>query len=1356
MAESKGSRSELDLAAEEWRSQLIDVGGNNRLLFFKPNASTINFDDAASEAMSKLLAGDEVPLSKLFPEQKTFETVSKSAKALFKKQKEALEEYGVPVAFMGIAMVEFPFGEDSAAKSDTGKLSPKSRITNAPILLRAAEITQKRGSVDSWSLKLSEELQLNGVLAHVLMTLGVEIDEDDLLGSKIDEEKSLQAILKDFETKTKSISNLKIKTNMVLGPFSYQKQPMVNDVTDLQVLAKSDLVSALAGVKESIQKVRSVKHDAKLTDTDYKPVDSEFLILDADASQSYVVNATLGKQNLVVQGPPGTGKSQTIANVIAALAANGRSVLFVAQKRAAIEAVLNRLDKAGLRSLVLDAFLSGSTRRFVSEELKSAIENQRTSTPIEVSKLHNALSRSRDKLVKHNDQINDKVHGWDASIFELRTEAISVRSQNRSEWIIDSTPFNSWSERDFESSIFEIEELATLGFFDEEWRDGPGWDPDKLVTNDLVAGMTSAARNLQTKGLPELVKAMTEIGRSDFKTLREVLEVHQCLEDLEYLMEYCPKLADPSLNVEWLKYLLNCLNGWPADSESQRPGFYARSLAKAKARRLVKAESNEQRVEYIKAAIRLKENRYRDSITSIPAGYPDVSAIIADVISQCLDLQVNVRNLGLFDLPVQKLSLSLKDLASDEQRLRMPKAFALHEMLVGRGLDDLISALLEEQGEFPRDPASIAEAAKFILCRSVLETAELESGDLSATTGRDLDKFSKEFTLCEKEHFKANAARVLRIAAENLVSALNSNPDQHVILKKEVTRKRNFMSIRRLFNEAPGVMLAAKPVWAMSPLQVSRFLPARQLFDVVIFDEASQIRPADAIPSLIRAKQVLVAGDTRQLPPTDFFSKVIDYQPIDNNQELEELAEEETISFGEEPVKSNSGRKLEALTRDAESILFAFDRVLAGQSRQLLWHYRSLDERLIAVSNAHIYDSSLTTFPCADIPNAVRHVQAKTATGKDARTNSPQPEVELVVELVEKHLSSKPKESLGVITFGTPHQRRIEMALELAAKKNPRLAEALQGTGDEPFFVKSIERVQGDERDAIILSFGYGKDASGKLNLFWGPLLQDGGERRLNVAISRAKRSMTLITSFGLADLAEDRHSSPGFRLMYNFLKFTASGGKDLGSMADAPPLNAFEIDVKNRLEAAGLNLDCQVGVGSYRIDFAIKHPTKSDHYVLAVEADGASYHSGHTARERDRLRQSLLEQRGWIFQRIWSTDWFNNPEAEVERILIAYKMAIKGDPVEPEADADSAPEWGAKESKKRTGRPPIYPGSPIDEYYESTLLSLIKYVRSDGILRTREEEITELISELGFSKRGAKILRVLNYVLDQTDRKSK
>lgn len=1356
MAEVKGSRSEIEIASDEWRSQLIDVGGNNRLLFFKSNASTLSFENASPDGLAKLLAGEDTLLSKIFPDAKVAESAIKVVKALAKKQKEAVEEYGVSVAFAAVGMAEFPFGENSNRKSSQLDEGDQVRLTAAPIFMRSAEISQRRGSAESWSIKLSEDYQLNGVLQHVLLTLGVELDEDALLGAFSDEEKSVESMLEDFKLQVSKIEKFTIKTSTILGAFSYQKQPMVNDVTDLSVLSKSDLVSALAGVKESMSRVRAIKHDAELADSDYKPIDSEFLILDADASQSFVVNATLGKQNLVVQGPPGTGKSQTIANVIAALAANGKSVLFVAQKRAAIEAVLNRLEKAGLRSMVLDAFMSGSTRRFVSEELKTAIDSQRASTPVEVSKLHLALARSRDKLVSHHDQTNDQIHGWDASIYELRNEAISVASENRSEWIVDSGPFDTWSSSDFQTVIFEIQELASLGYFESGWRERSGWNPDTLTTAEKVSHLSSLTRNIQTKGLKALASAMANLGQPTFENLNELLEINVCLEDLRFLGERSPKLTDQALDIEWLKYLLNCTLGWPEALGEGKPGFFARATAKRKARKLTGADSTEQTIEFLTTAVRLNESSARHRVSLIPAHYSEHSESVTALIEELHEVQANLRNMDIFELDPETLADSLRKLAGDDQKALMPRAYGLSESLNGRGMGDVIDCLIKEQVHTPRDAEGISEATKFILCRSVLETAELTSGEISSTSGRDLDGFAADFSRSEGEHFKANAARVLRIANVNLVSAVNQYPDQHVILKKEITRKRNFMSIRNLFVEAPNVMLAAKPVWAMSPLQVSRFLPAKQLFDIVIFDEASQIRPADAIPSLIRAKQVLVAGDTRQLPPTDFFSKVIDSQPVDGVDELEELAASETVGFGETQEPRPESKKIEALTRDAESILTAFDRVLAGQSRQLLWHYRSLDERLIAVSNAHVYDSSLTTFPCADIPNAVSHVQAEQAVGKDAKTNSPQPEVEKVVRLVESHLANHPDQSLGVITFGTPHQRRVEMALDMAAKNNPSLAEALQGAGDEPFFVKSIERVQGDERDAIILSFGYGKDAAGKLNLFWGPLLQDGGERRLNVAISRAKRTMTLVTSFGLADLAEDRHSSPGFRLMYNFLKFCATGGKDLGNMSEVPPLNAFEIDVKRRLEAAGLNLDCQVGVGSYRIDFAIKHPTKSDHYVLAVEADGASYHSGHTARERDRLRQSLLEQRGWVFQRIWSTDWFNNPTAEVERILVAYKVALAGESLPEEPAKHETATWGQKEAKARSARPAIQPGLQIDYHYDSTLMALVRYIRSDGVLRTRDEEISELVEELGYKKRGAKIMRVLNEIVNRPDGRPK
>ena len=471
-------------------------------------------------------------------------------------------------------------------------------------------------------------------------------------------------------------------------------------------------------------------------------------------------------------------------------------------------------------------------------------------------------------------------------------------------------------------------------------------------------------------------------------------------------------------------------------------------------------------------------------------------------------------------------------------------------------------------------------------------------------------------------------------------------------------------------------------------------------------------------------------------------------------QEIEQLVEEETGSLTDAPApQAKKQGRADSFTRDAESILFAMDRILAGQSRRLLWHYRSRDERLISVSNAHVYDSSLTTFPAADSPDAIKYVSVPPSKGIKGKTNSPEKEVEAVVNLVIEHYKTHPEESLGVITFGSPHQRRIELALDKAMQADPGLAEWIGGNTAEPFFVKNIERVQGDERDSIILTVGYGKEPNGKLKYFWGPLLKEGGERRLNVAISRAKQRMTLVTSFTPDDVPENGHDSAGFRLMYRFLRFMASGGVELDGGPDySVPLNPFEIDVRDRLTAAGLNLDPQVGVGSYRIDFAARHPKLPGRHVLAIEADGASYHSGHTARERDRLRQSLLEKRGWVFHRIWSTDWFNDAEHEVQKVLSSYQEALNADnntsskkklAQEKPRDEESVG-WHIESAERIIPMPNFYPGNPITEYSPQLLTRIVASIRSDNVLRTKDEELDYVVKLLGFTRKGPRIVKAI------------
>jgi very-short-patch-repair endonuclease len=423
-------------------------------------------------------------------------------------------------------------------------------------------------------------------------------------------------------------------------------------------------------------------------------------------------------------------------------------------------------------------------------------------------------------------------------------------------------------------------------------------------------------------------------------------------------------------------------------------------------------------------------------------------------------------------------------------------------------------------------------------------------------------------------------------------------------------------------------------------------LPAARLFDVVIFDEASQIVPADAIPSIMRGHQIVVAGDDRQLPPTNFFRQVGDADEEGNEDD------ESLVSFG----------------AGFESVLDALRPLLP--TAPLVWHYRSRDERLVAFSNTRIYGGALTTFPGVLRDDCLRHVVVAQGPqpGQEVSVDA---EVAKVVDLILEHARTRPSESLGVIALGIRHAERIDAALratlaELVDSDNPGLEAFFAEDVPEPFFVKNLERVQGDERDAIILSIGYGKHRDGRMRYQWGPLLRDGGERRLNVAATRAKHRLTLVSSFSGHDVDPERVTKAGARLLAEYLDYASSGGS-APEASGVAELNSFEADVRDRLAAAGITVVPQYGVGGYRVDFAATHPLDAGRMVLAIEADGASYRESGSVRDRDRLRGEHLQRLGWKYHRLWSTNWFQDPEAEVAKLQKAYSQAVSASPYKPD-----------------------------------------------------------------------------------------
>lgn len=548
---------------------------------------------------------------------------------------------------------------------------------------------------------------------------------------------------------------------------------------------------------------------------------------------------------------------------------------------------------------------------------------------------------------------------------------------------------------------------------------------------------------------------------------------------------------------------------------------------------------------------------------------------------------------------------------------------------------------------------------------------------------RNLDERIRGLTIRRIQAVAFGPARRIQEARDDL-----GGRGEVGVLRYELGKKRRIKPLRRLFAEIPHVLQALKPCILMSPISVSTYLkPGALEFDLVVFDEASQLPTAETIPSILRAKQVVVAGDPNQLPPTSFFAASL-------------LADEELYDEDEQAQEP-----LDSLLDDCVAIVPTFQEVY------LRWHYRSRDERLIKFSNHYIYDNRLITFPSpstSDEGRGVRLVYVPDGVWDRGKSRTNRREARRVAELVVEHLEQHPERSLGVVAMNVQQREAIEDAISEQLLERPDLAPRLSANRLEPFFVKSLENVQGDERDTMIISVGYGKDADGALTFNFGPLNMEGGWRRLNVLVTRAKWQTILITSLHSYELHGVNPQNRGAVTLKNYIEY-AERRADLPheppTVTDAET-NDFEDAIRQALVERGLVVDQQVGASKYRIDLAIRDRRDPTRYVLGVEFDGATYHSARTVRDRDLLRQLVLRDMQWRLHRVWSTDWFRDPERELQAILKGLERAEAVPPEKlPEAPPRSAP--AAPTQPTPSGRaeprpePPrrYLPGEPYRKY---------------------------------------------------------
>ncbi len=1351
-------------ASEIWVQRLIDHSRNNSLLFYRDlKSGTLDLTNSPA-ALKRLCNGQTLKAEDLVPpveEQPEEQILSgydrellqddarqKLRRSLLTIQRKATlnhEEKGIETLYLAIGMATWP-------AADQG------RPYMAPVLLLPIRLISQ--SRIGYNMRMETgEPQANIVLLYVLENeYGLKLDADELRDAASQENEQGKWLIEPqgaygyLQQKASSIRGFSILSRAVLGNFQFAKMAMVDDLRHyVDQLAMHPLIAAMAGHAPSRRDLAALVDDFDPRSLDDLQPEDEFLILDADSSQHRAIRiACNNSQNGVIQGPPGTGKSQTIANLIAELAAQGKRVLFVAEKRAALEAVLKRLVACGLGHLALDLHGASISKKEVMARIADTLTTIQSAQMVDTKNIFRDLSDRRGRLNEHAARMNKPRPPTGYSVHRIQGLLLRVPESTKTTIRFRSSTLQKLTQEKVHEIKGWISEAAAhnklfLG------TDPSPWNKAEIHSGNEAQQVNDAVRQLAFTIWPSFERALSTVIKEMGIDSPESLDTCRFLIDLlqgicRLLTHYPNELFNEELDklstalVPAGKGTLSTI--WAMSFNKQ----FRDARAKLRKLRKTTASTFDLLCEVNYAQDLLKHWCALNPSSSLPLPMKNKNLLVQALEELDAQLPFLINVIFRKDLPQATLAdikLYLNELADDNRTpYKLPGIYDIHQKLIVEGLEQFIGDIREN--EVP--PELWTQRFEYAWLASALEQVYLEDGQITAFNGRLHEKYVEEFIDLDKKRLQLAADRVRRIHGELTIKAMNEYPDQADLVRREANKRSRHIPLRQLLSRAPDVLTRISPCWIASPLSVSHLLDGnKRHFDVVLFDEASQILQEEAVPSLFRASQAVVAGDRHQLPPTTFFATAVEGEDDDEDGEDKSAALEAVTGF--------------------ESLLDTLSPFLPNW--MLEWHYRSKDERLIAFSNHHIYDDRLVTFPGTYGQNIIRHILVPHDPGLSGQDESASREVEEVIRLVFEHAETRPDETLGVITMGVKHANRIQAVLDRELENRAELAEYFSLDRKERFFIKNLETVQGDERDAIILSIGYGKNADGTLPHRFGPLTQDTGHRRLNVAVTRARCRISLVSSFSHFDVDLSRAGSRGVQLLKAYLEYAAGGGNSLprAETSGEVGLNPFEADIKDALESRGIRLLSQYGASRYRIDLVAMHPEKPGRPVLAIECDGASYHSCATARDRDRIRQQQLMNLGWRFHRIWSTDWFTNREEEIARVLSSYEDAVRiadirdnGNIINSGVISSSVktakqnePKFINTELKKMPQRDPL-PAfdrkSDITAYTRFELRSMAEWAMSDGLLRTDEELMYDMRVELGYKKLGARMRRIFEQAL--------
>jgi hypothetical protein len=1069
------------------------------------------------------------------------------------------------------------------------------------------------------------------------------------------------------------------------------------------------------------------------------PPDKLFHVVDADASQARVIEEVRSGRNLVVQGPPGTGKSQTITNIIAAAVKDGKRVLFLAEKMAALSVVHDRLVKVGLRDVCLELHSRSANKKSVLAELANTLKSG-LAVP-SVPGPPNALREARDRLNAVADELHRPIGQSGETGFSVLGRQSRFLGAGAPPPELDGLPFTQLSRAEEAGLASAIEEYCELvrefagsrsPFLGVENLDIQPVDLTRLKSH-LEATAQSIDELLQFLGG---VKERLGIQLPDeFQSLPELEDLLARLEGLRGGSEKTASTILESPDLERLCTDLDVAANWRArrdesaetfiDQAFDAPVVELRGPLAAGADSFFARWGGSYRSASRQLAGLLKDRLPRQAndrielvdtlldVDSRHRAWTDDQDYIRQSLGEAwqgertdfkagLEVALWCKELGLAKLGYDRaaallLAANPDELTAVRGRLRelIERAKSMVDETVARlqlnpavfgatsadgiSLADLTTQLkltgtsISGYGDWARtarlrrrlaesnleellrriddgelDGSRAITEFRFARAEALWRLALAESVALRNLAQERRHDLVEAFADLERRRLKENVTDIL---AGHLAQVPQGTMGEMRVIRGEIGKKRGHIALRRLFERAGGAIQRIKPVLLMSPISVAQFIPPGTLsFDLLVIDEASQVRPEDALGAIARASQIVVVGDKKQLPPSSFFDRLIS-----------EEEEAEAFSNDSEDDLLGGAAKLGAL----ESVLTLCE-ARGLSSRMLSWHYRSRDPSLIEVSNREFYENDLILPPSPlqrDPSFGLCLTRVDGIYDKGGKRDN-RKEGEAIVARVAEHAREHPTLSLGIVTFSFAQRNLITELLELARRSDSILDEFLRAGKHEDVFIKNIENVQGDERDVILVSVGYGPAVpGGRLSsMSFGPVNGEGGERRLNVLFTRARVRCEIFVSFDPGDIDLNRAGGEGPRILKRFLEFAKSGRilEDVptGRDADTP----FEEDVGDVIRSLGYLADPQVGSAGFLIDLGVRHPNRPGRYILAVECDGATYHSAIWARERDRLRQDVLEHLGWRFHRIWSTDWFYQRAKEIERLRIALSEAHEAD----------------------------------------------------------------------------------------------